>query len=69
MELVGGPQPIALTITFDPSNGAIGINGPIDNLLFCYGLMELAKITLFQHQQAKDNRITPVSILPQGLKS
>ncbi len=67
MELVGAaPQPIQLVISLDPSTGAVGGGGPVDNLMLCLGLIELGKMTVINHQQQKDNRITPVTIMPGG---
>lgn len=66
-DLIGsGPQPVQLVISLDPSTGAVGVIGPIDNLMLCLGLIELGKMTVINHQQQKDNRITPVTIMPGG---
>ena len=45
-------QPVQLTITME-ADGRIGVSGPIDNLVLCLGLLELAKDALRNHAQQK----------------
>lgn len=39
------PVLATLTITMD-DKGQVTVNGPLDNLVMCYGLLEIAKDTL-----------------------
>jgi hypothetical protein len=57
---------ISLTILFDQTTGAVNVNGPVDNALMCYGLLESAKDAIRQHvmQKAMGQRIVPSSTLP-----
>jgi hypothetical protein len=59
-----------LTITFDQLTGQVQVNGPIQNLVLCMGMMEMAKAALhdFAKAQAADKRITPATFLPQIVK-
>lgn len=50
------PIVATLTITMDEV-GNINVNGPIDNRLLCYGLLEVAKDTVTTHCAAANNRI------------
>lgn len=34
---------IVLTITFDQMTGAVNVQGPVENGLVCYGILEAAK--------------------------
>lgn len=43
-------------------NGTMSINGPIDNLLQCYGMLEIAKDTLRQRMLAKQAAVQPANI-------
>jgi hypothetical protein len=43
---------IELTIQMDPS-GNVSINGPIDNTILCYGLLEVARDLLKNHRDKK----------------
>ena len=36
-------QPITLTITLDQENGGVSCNGPLQDKVLCYGLLEGAK--------------------------
>jgi len=57
---------IALTID---ENGKPNLEGPIDNKVLCYGLLELAKDVLNEyHRNKQKNRIEiPRIELPNGL--
>jgi hypothetical protein len=62
----GVPQPstaVQLVITFDQMTGAINVNGPIQNLVLCYGMLESAKDVIRQY--VKDNQSAIVR--PSGL--
>ena len=38
------PTPsVALVIRFDPATGSVNVEGPLDQRLFCYGLLEMAR--------------------------
>ena len=54
---------ITLTITMD-ENSAISVNGPINNALLCYGLIEAGKIAITEHAKQQQNRVQPA---PAGL--
>jgi hypothetical protein len=57
-------QAFELVITMTP-DGQVGVRGPIDQLVLCYGLLELARdaIQARAAEMAKQ-RIVPASILP-----
>ena len=67
-EVVGqapaGPQ---IVISLGP-NGALNLQGPLDQPLLMYGMLEMAKITLQHHlqQKSKDQQIMPVSLVSSG---
>ncbi len=40
----GNERPlVTMTVTFDPQTGNVNVNGPIQDKIFCYGVLELAK--------------------------
>lgn len=43
-----------LTITMDRT-GNVNVNGPIENRVLCYGLLEIAKDTLFEFAQKQNS--------------
>jgi hypothetical protein len=55
-----------LSITFDQLTGQVQVNGPIQNLVLCMGMMEMAKQALhdFAKEQAKGQRIVPAKAMP-----
>lgn len=57
---------ITLTIQFDQMTGAIGVNGPIQNPVICYGMLELARqaVQNYAQEQAKERRILPANVMP-----
>jgi hypothetical protein len=57
---------LVLTITLDQLTGAVQVNGPIQNPMICMGMMEMAKqaIHSFAAEQAKNQRILPVTAMP-----
>ena len=64
-------MPIELKIRLN-DNGTLSMEGPIDNLFQCYGLMELAKDALRERvkaQQAKVQSPLPADIAVFARKS
>ena len=57
---------VELKITFDQLTGQVQVNGPIQNLVLCMGMMEMAKQALheFAKEQAKGQRIVPAKAMP-----
>ena len=47
-----GNNTVKLIITLSP-NGGVQVNGPIDNAMLCYGLLEVAKDVIQTHIQKK----------------
>ena len=47
---------IILTITMDDA-GSINVNGPIDNVILAYGLLEAAHEAIAEHNRKNANRI------------
>jgi len=58
---------VKLEILFDQLTGQVMVNGPINNAILCYGMLESAKdaIQTFNAEAAKNNRIQPVSVMPR----
>ena len=58
--------PIQLVITMDDA-GSVGVNGPIQNPLLCYGLLEMAKVAIQDHIRQNQRLVQPVSgvVLPK----
>jgi len=57
---------LTLTITFDQMSGAVNVQGPVENALVCYGMLEAAKDAVRYHamQRAQGQRILPASAVP-----
>lgn len=57
---------VTLVITMDQLTGQVNVTGPIQNTILCMGMIEMAKHALhkFADEQAKGNRIIPVSAMP-----
>ena len=57
------PGQIQLVITFDQITGRVEVNGPINNAMLCYGMLEAAKdsIRTFVAKQASEQRIIPAA--------
>ena len=53
---------VQLVITMDTTNGKVGVAGPIQNELLCLGLLEMAKVALYEHWKASP--IIPVKSVP-----
>jgi hypothetical protein len=49
-----------LVITLDES-GNVGINGPLENRLLCFGMMEMAKDGINKKHDADQKRIVQVA--------
>ena len=63
-----GSAPVRLMIVMQ--DGRIGISGPIDNPLLCYGLLESAKDAIRAHIAKKqDTGLSIASFMPPGLQS
>lgn len=61
-----GHQPVTaiqLVITFDQATGQINVNGPLDNAVLCFGMMEAAKdsIRKYVENQTAGRRIVPAA--------
>ena len=54
-----------LTITFDETTGKLGLDGPIQNKLLAYGMLELAKDALRAFNEQSKQTIIPATIVPQ----
>lgn len=46
-----------LVITFDQSNGSVNVSGPIQDRVFCFGIMELAKDAINEHAREDSKQI------------
>jgi hypothetical protein len=61
------PSPVVeLKISFDQMTGAVRVDGPIQNPMFCYGILEMARqaIQNFAAEQAQGKKIVPANTLP-----
>lgn len=47
-----------LTIAIDDA-GRVSVNGPIENTMFCYGLLEVAKDTIRNHALERQRTVQP----------
>jgi hypothetical protein len=60
------PQ-VQLIVTLD-DNGSVNINGPIQNALLCFGLLEMAKVAINNYAEQNKRLIQPVAgVLPTQL--
>lgn len=51
-----------LTIAID-DKGSVSVTGPLDQLMFCYGMLEMAKDTLRNHQEEVRRRhVQPATV-------
>ena len=59
------PTSIVLTITWDGPGNPVSVNGPIQDKMLCYAMLELAKdaIREFADVQAKQ-LVKPVTLAP-----
>ncbi len=52
---------VELKISMDDT-GNVGVNGPIDNLILCYGLLEIARQSIQKNHDTKaSNLIQPAN--------
>ena len=58
----GPPGEVRLTIVLN-MHGNIGIEGPINNKILCYGMLEAAKDAIKAYE-ARQQRIVPAMQLP-----
>lgn len=50
------------------TDGSVQVNGPINDKVLCFGLLEVAKITIANHKPAEQALVQPVSVpLPPGV--
>ena len=56
---------LVLTITFDQMSGTVNVQGPVENGIICYGMLEAAKdaIRNFAAQRAQ-GAILPATAMP-----
>ena len=59
-------QPIILTITFNPANGAVSVSGPIHDRVLCYGILGMARDAIFENATKKP-AIVPVTGMKNGM--
>jgi len=52
---------IQLMISMDET-GSVNVNGPIQNLLLCYGLLEMAKVAIQAHAEQNKRLVQPVTL-------
>lgn len=69
----GQPRLAQMTITVNLSTGRLQeLNGPLHNLLLCYGMLKAAEVGLakleIQEEQAQQRVIVPDMELPGGLR-
>ena len=50
-------------------NGQIQVSGPIENKIFCYGLLEAAKDAIREHVAQKMIQVPQLSIVPNHGKN
>jgi hypothetical protein len=54
---------MVLTITMAP-DGTVSVNGPIQNRVLCYGMLEAAKEAVHQFGEKQQQLVQPVTIMP-----
>jgi hypothetical protein len=57
---------LSLTIMME-EDGRIGVNGPIDNKILCYGMLELAKQAIQAYEPGR-KIVTPNGSVPVNLE-
>lgn len=57
-------QPVAQIIIQLMPNGALAVNGNIENKLMAYGMLETAKDSIGEYHQQQQRRVQPVGIIP-----
>lgn len=58
---------IRITITFDPGNGQIGLQGPIQDPILFMGMLEMAKAALLEARAKAVSAIVPIQGMPPQL--
>ena len=53
-----------LIISVDPKTGEVNINGPIQDRIFCFGILELAKQAINAHADQQAKRILVAQPIP-----
>lgn len=48
---------IKLVITLDPKTGQVRVDGPINDKILCYGLLEMARECIAEHTKQEQSRI------------
>jgi hypothetical protein len=66
MDQIAVPTQIVITITMDTATGAVSVNGPLENRMMFYGLLEIAKETCMKFNDAKNTKSAIVAP-PPGL--
>jgi hypothetical protein len=51
------PGIVTLTIQMNQATRQIGVQGPIEDKLFCYGLLEMAKEAIAEHHKQQQGKI------------
>lgn len=59
------------TLVITLKDGQLSVNGPIDNAVLCYGLLQAARDVIFMRamEAAQKNRIVPATIVPMVPKN
>lgn len=60
-------MPMKLIIDFDEVTSAVSVNGPIDNKVVAFGMLEAAKDAIIEYHREKKNKIQPVGIMPPSI--
>lgn len=61
------PEKMVLEISYDPKTGGVQVHGPIGNKLFCFGLLEMAKMVIKDFNVEKSQIIKPILVLPKDM--
>jgi hypothetical protein len=57
---------IKLILSFDAQTGQVNVTGPINDRLFCFGLLELAKEAINAHYVQQQKQIMVARPLPMN---
>ncbi len=55
---------VELKITMDDA-GNVGVNGPIENLILCYGLLEIGRQSIHRHHEQNAGKL--IQTPPSGM--
>lgn len=55
---------IQLVIEMTP-DGKVGVIGPLQNKVLCYGLLEIAKEVIREAGAVAERRVEPVAVMPR----